>query len=311
VKQSIERILGLPALRQAVRDLGTLHRNTEMRLIRDVRHEARGERLAAEAEQLQSELESIESDIKQLKDLYGEYEEERAVLSEQRDRFVGIQADVQRAEDLEEQIREAERQCEELIKQIKHLLSSGWWEPVSRRAVEIMNELQERIEKARETEHQATALSQSIAHTQSLIDGDVCPVCEQAASPEIKKSAEGRLKEIRQRLSAIQGSCGDMSGERLRFREIHQFTGASRLVAVREKEQALRQLRLATRRHRQSLDDVQERLRGHDSTEVRRVQQKFEQVVGELHSVEGSIRQTERKREEKVSALSRVRQNIA
>jgi len=310
VKQAIERILGLPALRQAARDIDALHSSAERRQMLALRHQTKHAKLVAQVEELQNELDSIEGDLERMIELRSKFEDERETLSERRARFAEIQGDVQRSEDLMGEIDEAKRECASLRDEIRESLSSAWWEPVSARAAQIASQLEEMIGNARETEREAAALRQSITQMQALIERDTCPVCRQPVGGEIRKGAEGTLGELQQQLNEIEGSSIDVSAERARLSEIRAFTSSSRLVAVREKERTLRRQQLEIRRRRGSLEEVNERLRGYDRAEVREIQGRYDQVVGELHQLQRSIEDRERTQETKRSALLRITQQM-
>lgn len=103
-----------------------------------------------------------------------------------------------------------------------------------------------------------------------------------------------------------------MEKERHRLSNLRQFTsGAVNLAAITEKEQSLRRLNIDARKDRNNRDHILERLRGHDRSEIRAVQNKLEDAVVQIHSIKESISKQQNLHHEKRAVLSRTQQEIA
>lgn len=148
IRQSIEQILGLPALRVLGEDAEGLRRAAEREQAKAVRGVDKAAQLSADAEQLQSEIESIEKDLKDLADLRNSYTQDRDRAAEQRERYDEIQAELHEADSLESSIAEAERTQETIKEEIQVLLASCWWEPIAPLAAASADELANGARKA-------------------------------------------------------------------------------------------------------------------------------------------------------------------
>jgi len=290
IKQSIEQILGLPALRLAEDDLEYLQNQAERRQTQALRRETKNLKLAAEAEQLRSEIASIEGDLAGLNGLLDKLQTEHAALVEQRDRFADIQADVAQVEEIEARLAVSKEHSESLQKEIRDLLSIAWWEPVSVLAQKVYWELDQKIQKVHKAEIEVESLNQQIAQLQHIDNMSKCPVCHQDVSPEHKSKMEEHQRELQAKLESVQKTLGDVEKERHRLDNLRQFTGgAVNLKAITENEKTLRRLQMNARKDRSTRDSIQERLRGHDRSEIRAVQQTLENVVVQIYSIRESI----------------------
>jgi len=312
IKQSIEQILGLPALKLAEGDLEYLQNQAESRQTQVLRQEKKHQKLVAEAEQLRSEIESIEGDLAHLNDLLNKLETEHSALAEQRDRFADIQADVAQVEEIEARLAENEELSKSLQQEIRDLLSVAWWEPASVLAQKVAWELDQRIQNVHKAEIEVARLKQQIDQLQYIDDISKCPVCHQDVTREHKSKMEEHQRELQEKLESIQKTLGDVGKERHRLSNLRQFTsGAVNLAAITEKEQSLRRLNIDARKDRNNRDHILERLRGHDRSEIRAVQNKLEDAVVQIHSIKESISKQQNLYHEKRAVLSRTQQEIA
>jgi len=84
IRQSIEQILGLPVLDNALHDLGAIRTELNKRLARQARQTQQLEQVSARAEQAQADLDSKQADIA---DLHAQEEGQQAIIRE-RDEFL-------------------------------------------------------------------------------------------------------------------------------------------------------------------------------------------------------------------------------
>lgn len=312
IKQSIEQILGLPALKLAEGDLEYLQNQAERRQTQALRQKTKHQTLAAEAEQLRSEIESTQDDLRRMNNFLDELETKRVELAEQRDRFTDIQADIAQVDQIEERLNQNEELSKSLQQEIRDLLSEAWWEPVSVLAQKVTWELNQKIQDVHKAEIEVARLKREIEQLQHIDDMSECPICKQAVTPEHKGKMKEHQMELEGKIKSIETTIGDIETERYRLDNLKQFTGgAVNLAVITEKEQTLRRLHLEARKDRTNRDSILERLRGHDRSEIRAVQQKLENVVGRIHSIRRDISEQQNLFEEKRAALRRTLQEIA
>lgn len=312
IKQSIEQILGLPALKLAASDLEDLQNQAERRQTKALGHKTKYQKLAAEAEQLRNEIDSIQDDLRRMNDLWEKLETDRSELAEQRDRFADIQADIAQIDQIEARLSENEELSKSLQQEIRDLISEAWWEPASVLAQKVTWELNQRIHDVHKAEVEVGRLKQEIEQLQHIDHMSKCPICKQDVTPEHKGKIKEHQMELEEKIKSIEKTIGDVETERHRLDNLKQFTGgAVNLAAITEKEQYWRRLHLEARKDRINRESIQERIRGHNRSEIRAVQQKLEDVVVQIHSIKKSISEKEKLFDERRAALRRTLQEIA
>ncbi len=310
LRQSIERILGLPALQRALEDIDELQSDANQRQKRAVRHATRTKKLASEADQIDGDLASIDRDIGDLTSIQSEKQQQRDDLVERRARIASIEADAQRAEQLNTRIREATADRDDLKDEIRQLLADAWAEPVTGRAVELLDSLESAFEEEQADRDLAVQLKFRIDHLHNMLDGGVCPICDHVASGDQRTGYQERVAELETQRSQIQDRRPASANLSTRMRELRRFNSKSGLTLLQEKERRYRRATLYIRRLRQDLKETSDRLRGHDSAEVRKIQEEYDKVIGDLRDVEHDLDAKEAERTEKLSDRSRVRQQI-
>ena len=310
LRQSIERILGLPAVQRALDDIDDLQSDANQRQKQAVRHATRAKKLASEADQIENALTSIDADISELASIQGEKQQQREHLVERRSRIGSIEADAQLAEQLNVRIREAVAEREELKGEIRGLLAVAWVEPVAVRATELLSSLESDFEDARADQDRAVQLEFRIGHLHNMLDSGVCPVCDHTTSSDQRADYEEKVAQLETQRSQIRDQGAGSLDLSMRMRELRKFSSTSHLPLLQEKERRYRRTNLDIRRLQRELKDTSERLRGHDSSEVRRIQEEYDKVVGDLREIEQDLKTKDDERKDTLAERSRVRQQI-
>ena len=311
IRQSIERILGLPALQRALSDIDELQSDANRRQRQAVRRATRAEKLASESDQIESALTSINSDIAELTCIQGEKQQRRDELVERRARIASIETDVQLEEQLTSRIVEARGERDESRQEIRGLLADAWTEPVSERAAELLDTFEKDFEEAREGRELAVQLELQIDHLHDMLENGKCPICQHQTTSEQHSNFIDRVAELQRQRSQIPSPDSELEGLAARIRELRKFTPRGNLVLLQEKERRYRRVNLEIRKLERERADTSERLRGHDSAEVRNIQEEHDEIIGDLRDLQHELERLESKRADKLSDRSRVRQQIS
>ena len=311
LRQSIERILGLPALRGAFHDIDDLQSDANRRQRQAIRHADKAEKLTDDADQVESDLTSVDADIAELTSIRGEKQQKRDDLAERRTRIASIEADAQLVEQLNTRIKEAVTDRDDLKQGIRALLADAWAEPVAGRAAELLDAFETDVEEVNANKELAVQLAFRIDHLQDMLESGVCPLCEHTPTSDQRTGYEHRIAEFERQRSQIQGSGTEPEGLSERIKELRKFRSASSVALIQEKEQRYRRTNLNIRKLKIQLRETSERLRGHDSAEVRNIQEEYDKVVGDIRDLDHELEKRENYRKELRFERTRLRQKIS
>ena len=309
IRNSIEQILGLPALQLAGKDVEKLSRAAERDQAKAMKGVLKAQRLIREADELQTAIDSLDCDLNNLNDSRNKYVQERDQTAELRERYVEIQAELSEADRLEESIKTAKNAQSEIREEIRTFLAEGWWEPVSAVAESKARNLEQLASSILEKAKSKDAKQQILDQLQSLVSNGVCPVCQQTTTEH--KEHEAQIEELRRELKGPSPENDDPSKAMLQAEQLRRFSGNAKTELIASKEKDFRRATIRIRQDEQTLTQIKERLRENDRSEIRKVQKQYDTAVIQLRNVEESITNQQRLREEKNHALLRTNAEIA
>jgi DNA sulfur modification protein DndD len=192
IKQSIEQILGLPVLDNALNDLSAIHDDFNKRLARQARQSQQLEQVGARAEQAQSDRDSKVADIAQL---VAQQDEQHRVVKE-RDEFLqkyeSSLDQLKNLETLDERIRDLDLQRKSLRTLLAEQLIDAWRDVLASAVQPKVQELRSSLEK------RERALVAQMAREQiekSLSDGR-CALCDQPLDGEHERHLSAELARL-------------------------------------------------------------------------------------------------------------------
>ncbi len=312
IKQAIERILGLPALRLAVEDLDSLTGQAQRRQTAALRQGQRSAALAKEARDYEASIEALNRDMAAFVEKRASLEQQKDDLNERRERYASEEADLTQAALLETRVKEGEEHKLELQREIKSHVSLGWWEPVGAAARKQLDLLETAFDRARLIHDDLVGLRHEMSTLEELKNSGTCPICGQPLNEESKAEMSERSKALRIRLDqreteAAEGAFPDAT----LMRGLRELASVQHLPAIQAAERAYRRLDLDIRRDQRTLNEINERLTQHPSEDIRQTQRAYDAVVVELDEIERNMRAITTEREEKRGLLGRVRSQIS
>lgn len=311
VKNSIERILGLPALQLVAEDLQQENRDAQQRQLRAVQAKHKNEALVVEAQQANAEIEAIDIDLGGLESLVSDLEEEKAGLWEQLQQFAQIQSDLKKLASNEEEIQRLKAEQEEQKNTCRDLLSEVWWMPVVGSLDSKIGALRTTIKDASSTLETDRRLSLEIGSIEKSLDETLCSLCGQPVHSEVQTQMSERLsalKDERGALSLYEGDLGALVGE---LEALEAFADQSAPVLLREAERRVRQINIDIRRLDRESDQIRGLLKGHEHSQIQQTERRLEEAVNKLNDLKDDIDDKRAKRVTLQRELSELQQKIA
>lgn len=180
IQESIEQVLGVPALQLAQNDVGGLATDALSRQAKTLKAVDEAQKVRARLAALADEDASLEKTRSELFLDLGKAEDE---LKEVRDRLktmAGIEADLREQETLEVQARDADREKGALLAEMKTLLANGWITPLAVRLREELRKVEGVNNRAAEGAAELAAAKARVDVLRDQASGGACPTCQQA-----------------------------------------------------------------------------------------------------------------------------------
>jgi DNA sulfur modification protein DndD len=311
LRESIDNVLGIPALQLAERDISVLTEDVLKRQTKALKNRDDSENARRHLRLVKSWQESLDKDRKEI---VGALRKAESDLEDVREQIGGVEelkADAREMEGLEAQIEGGKREEDQLNEEMRQLLTNGWLAPA---AGKLNDALQRVVAKNDAAQSQAKAIKTAedrVSVLQKQMRGGTCPTCHQELPPPDPSThqALANAQADLQRMRDEAGGGPDLPLER-RIRELIDTTTVKE---YQEKQDRLNKLAATQFERNRRLGALKDRLKDHDAARIRQLgeeQDRLEQVIENYElSIRGfKARQDDinRQRDKQVAILRRL-----
>jgi DNA sulfur modification protein DndD len=282
IKDSIERILGVPVLTGAKRNLDILlkeARETESKAAqKDKNTKALGEQLEYQMTLKKHQTEKLDETRKAIE----KAREDKSRVDEQRRKFERVAKLINEEEELSKSIYSLGEMLKKYKGDLKGAAKNAWKTVLEPRVLEVRNRTERRI-----VDLQATSHKHTIQTLRDALKAKSCPVCSTALNEhhvetltkhleaQDKKKMEAEDRELQQLFSVI-GPLRDFSQNGCRD-IVNSLSGLIDELKIE----------MADKQHR--LSDVSESIKGFDAKEIRELNIQSEHLVRDLALLDNQL----------------------
>jgi DNA sulfur modification protein DndD len=280
IRDSIDSVLGIPALQLALRDVNELTTDSVMRQTKAIKNQQDAESKKRELRKLKNEQESVEKDQREIQKAL---QEAQLNLKRVKDEIAGIgelQADAREQETLEAAAmgdRELETQVRE---DMRVLLAKGWRAIAAKRLQVVLDEVQQRNNSAQEHQLLVSSARNRVEVLEKQIQGGVCQTCHQELPPP-DESTRAALSKAHEDLANVEAS-GAEGPDLLLERRITSLIDHSTIERFKDKNSQLTKILSRQYERKRRLDGLKDRLKDHDAAKIRTLadqQEKLDEIV--------------------------------
>lgn len=308
VKSSIERILGLPVLDNALSDLKALEDELGKRQAKLARQDAKVERLGLTAEQLEKEISDAEEDLAglqaQLDDAQGIITEKDQYLQKYQSSLESIKS----IEALTSELEQIEREREDLVG-MRAIQLAGAWRDVLAVAVKDRKaglEAELREQEDRRAEHIRRAGETDLI--QRSLDDNECVIC---AAPITEERGEQLRTRLQQDSAGENGASGGDGSTAQRLLALSGIAAAGAIEQAGDVDRRISSLNSREAAREQELAQLREAIQSLPETEVNRAIKARDEAMLAVGRIRGSIEAAEGELETRREQLRRTREEIA
>jgi DNA sulfur modification protein DndD len=295
IRESIEQVLGVPALQLAQNDVATLATDALGRQAKTLKAVSESQKVRARLKALADEDASLEKTRSELFSDIAKAEVQLKEVREQLKNMAGVEADLREQETLQVQARDAERERERLLAEMKNLLASGWTSPLAVRLTEELRKVEAANTRANEKSSELAAAKARVDVLRDQSSGGVCPTCEQALplpGPEhaqVLADAEAAWAKL---MAETGTSKVDLAAER-RLRALLE-TGV--VDEYRTRSRRVDELDLLQYERQRALADISDRIQGHKGEDIRRLGQRQAALDASLETLRQAVKSNSERR---------------
>lgn len=281
IRDSIDTVLGIPALQLAENDVSELTADAVQRQARAIRDVRERDRINREMRTLKNRQESVTKDREEMQTALANARARLDVVKDEMSGIGELQADARELENLEAFIQGSQLEQERLRAEMKTLLSSGWRSLLAPNFSELLSKVQERNSAAQDRLEAIIKARGRVDVLREQIRGGVCQTCHQDLPPA-DEATHQQLTDAMADLEAL-GEVGEADGVNLDLeRQIGSLIDESTVTRYREKQDELNKITRTQFERARRVGALKDRLKDNNAAAIRA-------LVSEQESLDSAI----------------------
>lgn len=310
IKESIEKVLGVPSLIRGRNQIDTLLRDARKRQTKDAQQIDSVKRFSDELQKLEAEYETLDNDLKTLQLQYDSYQSQIEVLDEELQKSQSVQLGKERLDQREGEIKRAAARLNELQDEKLVLLKDAWKDLLEPLLQQKISEFEKERDKFSSSQKERHRIEARIEDLENLLKKSVCPTCDQKMDDSKRESIGTEVAKLEADLEEFQMSfdrLGSISEEISKLTKIRPSGAASRIPNI---DREMRQVNLRITELDGEIEDIKNELRGHDTAEIAKKRVKRDQLQQTIGVIKKNIDEQKRKIEENESKQKKLSLHI-
>ncbi len=310
IRDSIEDILGVPALSNAIADLRINHREAARRQQNLARKDQAAKVFATIAANLDREIEEIEADIRDLQKQREDLQYRQSQLAERLRLTAAIESEMDRLDLIRAQLTQLDLEQQDLSEERRARLVDAWKDLVVPRLSARLHDVQQSLERNADTARKAAELRTRLRQLTRIREEGNCPVCGSSLDRGNRRWSE-EVSSLEAELRAVPDAVGDQAESLQSVRRLTSVRGTGAPEAIRHIERRLLEIRTARADLTLKREEIEERLRDHADDEIARSRREYDEITKEIGVLEETIKARVLEMAEKHAAAAANRQKIS
>lgn len=289
IKESIEHILGVPVITNSIADLREHLKEASRRQQNLAKRDQKANVFATQAAILGSKIAMLEKDLEEFNEHYNSLYQRQRELDDILQASASIEVDVQRYQFLDEQRRSLREEEQQLQQENRGMLVNAWRDLLHPFVQRHLADLEKEHNKLFNIMKVSGELQAKIDDIEKILTQGKCPVCGQISvglDPADLQSQKSHFEQEIAALSFDQQHFSQISAAIQKFRKIQP---SHTLATVSKNEKRLSQIRVDVANLEFQIDEINNRLKGHNRSEIARNRRDYNDITKELGVVENLI----------------------
>ncbi|RYV50989.1 AAA family ATPase [Pengzhenrongella frigida] len=267
IRNSIDRVLGVPALQRAYDDIAEMTTTAGLAAAKSMKAGNERTRVQAEYKRLSSNSISIQKDLTGLHASLGRVKLDLATKSEELRSVDALKEDAKQLEHLEARLADLKKDDEAGKIALQGLLTDGWFSVALKGVSAALTRTKTELEDAQAQREVHDALQLKVRTLEARIHGGSCEACGQVLPPP-DATVYADLETTRSELAAL-GNAVDMLSIIERERQLQKVFDDRTVKLYRERVNSLHRARLGRTETQREIDDINVRLAEHSAPAIR------------------------------------------
>lgn len=298
IKNSIEQVLGVPALIHARDQLETLLKEARKKQTKDSQHIDSIKQYSDKRKDLETENDVLEADLKTLLEQQESIIGQRELLDAEIDSAQSILAGKDRLDSLRRETSRMNERRDTIEAEKLALLKNAWKDLVQPKLLGYLEGLEAKSQRAEAETRERYGIEARIGNLKAIVDNSACPTCEQEIAPKKREQIASELGSLEADLLRMQNDNADRSliiEKQSRLSRIKQTLATTKIPAI---DKELREISLRMTEIDNETEELETQLRSHDTADIARKRALRDGYIKNLGKVENDIKDRKAKLDE-------------
>lgn len=309
IKESIEKVLGVPALINARDQIDTLLREARKKQTKDSEHIDSVKKYSEERKVLESQRESLDEDLAALLEQQDTVIGQREVLDREIEDAQSILIGKEKLDVAKHELKQLEKRQENLEQEKLVLLKGAWKDLIQPLLRSHISELESKRDSFVSEQREKLKIEVRINDLQSIVDHSQCPTCEQEITDTKRTSIASELGGLQADLEKFQEDDNARASIIERISRLSRINASSAGDKIPRIDSELREISLRMTEIDNEMEELGRQLKSHDTAELARKRSLRDGYVKQLGSLEDNIKNRRSaidENEKKQDQLSRI-----
>jgi DNA sulfur modification protein DndD len=201
IREAIERILGVPVLKNGRADLRELLDDAESQETKAAQQSDLTKELGSQLEKTQEKRNRLEEDLNELQEEVEDLKEQKTAKREQLDEIDAIRALMEEKNDLEQDIDDIEEQLDQKQEKLKGLMDEAWYAVLEDTVNERLDDLREKQAELQQQRTEVSVAKELSERISNAVDDNTCPICKQYIDDEQESHLQEEIEELKREAS--------------------------------------------------------------------------------------------------------------
>jgi DNA sulfur modification protein DndD len=310
IKESIEQILGVPSMSNAISDLKINLREAVSRQHILAKKDRAAKSFAQEASDLENEIDIIEFDLSEIIKQKEDKTIEAKKLNDELQKTAGIEVDAKRLDDYEKRVADLTSEEKQLTEEKRIKLADSWQEllqpKIQNQLKEMENIRDQQISRMRNRE----SIRSKLNNLQSLLDDRRCPTCGQTVLNVDTVELEKSRVYLEKQLFELNYDEEIYNKANQSIRNLKGIKTISVFNVIKYIEKRITEIKIDSVDTDGRIQELTDRLRSYDISSVIRNRNEYVRITKEIGGFEKICDETEKMLNQKKQDASRLRAKI-
>ncbi len=312
IKESIESILGVPALVHARDELQVLLKDARAIQRRDAQKNEELRKFAQDQKNHEIELENIEKELKKLNSQKEEYQEKVDALDDFLNNTEAVQNKKIELSRLDEKQKGLEDEIDRANEDIHKLLKTVWKDVLANSVQTIVDSLKAKRSKYELAKDEIIEVRGQIHELQkSIEDNEVCGTCGQVISVSLKQSMKKRLDELQAKHTDKKFDSGVLIELNQTIGKLESLRSEGEVKRILDNQNKIIKKRVELVTIENKREEINEEIKDFDTNEIMRKREERQRWLTLFTKVDGEVKGMNEKKERNNQAQARISQLMA